>query len=132
MKLKNKSLCFVLLALTIMGLMVGCASGPKLGQPTELQSVLNALPAIPVAGKDLKFEFGGDTWIARVDGKDYMAGTFKSEDSAEGSILTLKQTHIYSTEQKPGIGGDVGWVKTPGPEIALEYKKGPPETLSTR
>jgi hypothetical protein len=132
MKLKNKSLCFVLFALTIMGLMAGCASDPKLGQATTLQSALNKLPAIPIAGKDLKFEFGGDAWIARLDGKDYMAGTFTSEDNAEGSILTLTQTHIYSTEQKPGIGGDVGWVKTPGPEIVLEYKKGPPETLSVR
>jgi hypothetical protein len=39
---------------------------------------------------------------------------------------------VYSSEQKPGIGGDVGWVKTPGPNITLEYKKGPPETLTTK
>ncbi|MDR1466641.1 MAG: hypothetical protein LBI40_03385 [Treponema sp.] len=132
MKLKFRSICLVLLTMAITGLMVGCASGPKLGQPNAIQRVLNELPAIPIAGKDLKIEFGGDTWIAKVDGKDYMAGTFTSEDNSDGSVLTLKQTHIYSTEQKPGIGGDVGWVKTPGPDIALEYKKGPPETLSVK
>jgi len=130
---KNFYSTFVMaLVLTITFVVIGCASGPKLGQPTDLQRLLNALPEIQVAGKSLKFEFGGDTWIARVSGKNFLAGTFTSEDSADGSILTLKQTHVYSTEQKPGIGGDVGWVKTPGPNIVLEYKKGPPESLSAK
>jgi hypothetical protein len=118
----------LVMVLAFGAVMSGCASGPKLGSPTDLQQLLNALPEVPVAGKNLKFDFGGDVWIARVDGKDFMAGTFQSDDSA----LTLKQTHIYSSEQKPGIGGDIGWVKTPGPDIAIEYKKGPPETLTVR
>jgi len=80
----------------------------------------------------MKFEFGGDVWIAKVDDKNFMAGTFASEDTDEGSVLTLKQTHVYSTEEKPGVGGDVGWVKTPGPDIVLEYQKGPPETLTVK
>jgi hypothetical protein len=132
MEKRIKAVFWGILVLSLISVMVGCASGPKLGSPTVLQKLLNAMPTVPVAGKDLKFEFGGDVWIAKVDGKDFMAGTFKSEDSADGSILTLKQTHIYSTEQKPGIGGDIGWVKTPGPDIVLEYKKGPPETLTVR
>ncbi|MDR2394663.1 MAG: hypothetical protein LBD93_10995 [Treponema sp.] len=121
------------LALSIIFVMIGCASGPKLGSKTLLQSLLNVLPEVSVAGKNLKFEFGGDVWIAKIDGKNFSAGTFKSEDTSDGSILTLKQTHIYSTEQKPGFGGDVGWVKTPGTaDIVLEYKKGPPESLTAK
>jgi hypothetical protein len=134
MKKRIKVMFWGILALSFISVMAGCASGPKLGSPTALQQLLNAMPEVPVAGKNLKFDFGGDTWIAKVDGKDFMAGTltFKSEDNADGSVLTLKQTHLYSSEQKPGIGGDVGWVKTPGPDIVLEYKKGPPETLTVK
>jgi hypothetical protein len=123
---------FSILVLPVAFIVFGCASGPKLGSPTTLQQLLNDLPEITVAGKDMKFEFGGDVWIAKVDGKEFMAGTVVSEDIADGSNLTLKQTHLYSSEQKPGIGGDVGWVKTPGPDISLVYKKGPPETLTTK
>jgi hypothetical protein len=132
MRKRINSAFVLLLALFTISVMIGCASGPKLGSPTPLQQALNALPEVTVAGKNLKFEFGGDAWIAKVDGKNFMAGTFTSEDTANGSILTLKQTHIYSTEQKPGIGGDVGWVKTPGPDISLAYTKGPPDTLGIK
>ena len=131
MKLTCKVVFLAVLALSA-GIITGCASGPKLGQPTPLQAALNALPAVPVAGNDLKFDFGGSAWIAKVAGKHYMAGTFESADAAGGSSLTLKQTHLYSDKQKPGIGGDVGWVKTPGPKIELEYKKGPPESLTLK
>jgi hypothetical protein len=120
------------LVLAVALIMTGCASGPKLGNPTPLQQALNLLPEIPVAGKNVKFEFGGDNWISKVGGANFLAGTFESEDTADGSILTLVQTHIYSAEQKPGVGGDIGWVKTPGPSIILEYKKGPPESLGVK
>jgi hypothetical protein len=132
MKKRINSVFVLFLALIAISVMIGCASGPKLGSPTLLQQVLNDLPEAAVAGKNLKFEFGGNAWIARVDGKNFMAGTFAFEDTADGGIFTLKQTHIYSTEQKPGIGGDVGWVKTPAPAIVLEYKKGPPATLAVK
>ncbi|MDR1625803.1 MAG: hypothetical protein LBT33_04615 [Spirochaetia bacterium] len=104
--------------------LAGCMTGPELGPATPLQQALNELPAIPVAGKELKFEFGGDAWIAKVDGKNSLAGTFTSEDTADGSILTLEQTHAYSN--------DIGWVATPGPQIVLEYKKGPPASLAKK
>jgi hypothetical protein len=125
-----KRLTFVGVAvLAISFMMTGCASAPKLGDPTPLQQTLNTLPTVPLLGKSLKFEFGGNIWIAKVDGKEFLAGTFASEDAADGSvILKLKQTHLYSAEQKPGIGGDIGWLPTPGPEIALRYKEG--ETLT--
>ena len=139
MKKKNKKVS-LLAAVLAASIIVGCASGPQgdappapvLGQPNLLQQALNILPAVPIAGRNLKFQFGGDTWIAKADGKNYMAGTFQSEDNDGGSTLTLKQTHTYSTEKKPGIGGDVGWVKTPGPQIVLEYKAGPPGSLSPK
>jgi hypothetical protein len=134
MKQKNKLVGVSLCVLIIMSFMGGCASGPKLGEPSDLQNELNKLPAIPISGKNVKFEFGGDIWISQVDGKNFLAGSFQSEDNPDGSgsTLTLTQTHVYSTEQKPGIGGDIGWVATPGPKIILEYKKGPPETLSAK
>jgi len=130
---KSFNLTFVMiLALAITLVVTGCSSGPKLGPPNEIQQLLNALPAVNIAGKSLKFKFGGKTWISKVNGKGFLAGTLTLEDTADGFTLTLEQTHIYSTEQKPGIGGDVGWIKTPGPNIVLEYKKGPPESLSVK
>jgi hypothetical protein len=120
------------LVLSSIAIMAGCASGPKLGKANELQVVLNSLPAVPIAGKQVKFEFGGDTWITNVNGKGFLAGTITFEETAEGAVITLSQTHIYSDKQKPGVGGDVGWVKTPGPKIVLEYKKGPPATLAVK
>jgi hypothetical protein len=132
MKKRLAPVIVMVLALAITFVVIGCASGPKLGQPTDLQKVLNAFPAIPIAGKDLKFEFGGDIWIAKVSGKEFLAGTFTSVDTDEGSNLELKQNYAYSSEQKPGIGGDVGWIKTPGPSINLEYKEGPPSSLSVK
>jgi hypothetical protein len=120
------------LVLSSLAVMTGCATGPKLGKVNVLQAALNSLPEVPMAGKQVKFEFGGDTWITRVDGKGFLAGTLTFEETADGAALTLSQTHVYSDQQKPGIGGDVGWVKTPGPKIVLEYKKGPPETLTVK
>ena len=131
MKRKIFSVCWIL-ALLVTFVITGCASGPELGDPTPLQQILNALPEINVAGNSLKFQFGGDTWIARNGGKNFLAGTFTSEDTSEGSILTLNQTHVYSSEQKPGIGGEVGWVNTPGPSIVLVYESGPPATMRVR
>jgi len=100
---------------------------PQLGQPTLLQQALNRLPAIPIAGNNLNFVFGGETWIARRNGRDFFAGTFSFEETDEDSvILTLRQTHIYPPRNIPGIN----WVRTPGPTIVLEYKMGPPPSLS--
>lgn len=132
MKRFTSSVFLCIAALLAAFVVASCASSPKLGTPTLIQQLLNELPAVSVAGKNLKFEFGGDVWIAKVDGKGFLAGTFQFAETADGGTLTLKQTHMYSTEQKPGVGGEVGWVKTPGPDIVLEYKKGPPETLGVK
>ncbi|MCL2762843.1 MAG: hypothetical protein FWD36_06535 [Treponema sp.] len=130
------------LVLLVAFVIIGCGSspkapvaapaGPELGEPTALQEALNLLDPVTVAGNELKFEFGGDVWIATVDGANFMAGTCETEETEEGSTLTLKQTHLYSAEQKPVVGGDIGWVKTPGPDIVLEYIAGPPEALSVK
>jgi len=98
---------------------------PQLGEATVIQQALNRMPAIPIAGNNLQFTFGGDAWIAKLNGRDFLGGSFISEDTEEGSILTLRQTHIYPPRDIPGIR----WVRTPGPEIVLEYKAGPPASL---
>jgi len=95
MKRQINSAIVGIAVLSIALVIVGCASEPKLGSPTTLQYTLNAMPEISIAGKSLKFEFGGNTWIAQVNGENYIAGTFKSEDTGDGSILTLKQTHAW-------------------------------------
>ena len=119
-KITASALCVLLLLAAFM--LFGCASGPKLGDPTSLQQILNSLPEIDVAGNSLKFEFGGDYWIAKNNEREFLAGTFVLEDTSEGHILILNQTHSYSTH----------WVKTPGPQIILEYISGPPATMNSR
>jgi len=115
----------------------------QLSTPTDLQRELNDLPPIPIAGKNLKFTFGGTTWIATVNGENVMAGTIDAVDIEGGTILTLKQTHIWGAAAVGGaatvgkatasagkLGGVLGkaatkavstWVATPGLEIVLDY-----------
>jgi len=122
------------------------------GLPQVLQTVLNALPAIPIAGNNLKFEFIDDKWTARVNGESFSAGSIVFENTDDGGRLTLKQTHIWpgavgKTAGRvasfiPGgaavgnvlntagsIAGAVGAVEAEGPDIILEYKAGPPASL---
>lgn len=125
---------------------------PQLGEPDLIQQALNKLPAIPIAGNNLKFQFGGDIWIATVNGENFSAGTIEIEDTIDGSILTLKQTHIWPgavgrtagriASRIPGgaavggalntagrIAGTVGAIEAIGPEIILEYKADPRPSL---
>jgi hypothetical protein len=127
--------------------------GQQLGVPTSLQAILNALPAIPIAGNNLKFQFSGDNWTAMLNGENFWAGTIEIEDTDGGSILNLKQTHIWPgavgkaagrlVKKIPGAGavggaldtagniaGKAGAVEVSGPVIVLEYKAGPPAKLS--
>jgi hypothetical protein len=142
MKRSVNSLFVGVLVLFIVFVIAGCASGPVLGSPTPLQSILNAMPAIPLAGNNLKFQFGGNTWIATNNGANFLAGTFIAEETVDGTILTLKQTHIGPSGAGNAAGGSVGaaaglagkvakWVKASGPEIVLKYEKGPPASLTT-
>ena len=78
----------------------------QLGSPSPLQSILNNMPAIHIAGNTLKFEFGGNVWIAKLNGENFSAGTIEILDTDEGSILSLKQSHTW--------GGTVGGVGAAG------------------
>ena len=132
---------------------VGSNDSPQPGAPTALQTILNALPPIPIAGNNLKFQFSGDKWTATVNGENFSAGNVEAEDTNDGSILTLKQTHIWPgavgrnagrfANRIPGgatvggalnaagtIAGAVGPIEVSGPAIVLEYKAGPPAKLS--
>ena len=111
---------FILLSLFFLfcGTVPVFSQAPKLGQPTLLQQALNTLPAVPIPSVgSLKFEFGGDVWMAKLSGKNVSAGTITLHNTNEGNILVLKQTHIYVK---------IAWVPTPGADIILEYKRGPP------
>jgi hypothetical protein len=123
----KQKLFFILLIVLLSVFRVGAQDAvPRLGEPTLLQHTLNELPAISIAGNNLDFEFGGDTWIAKLNGRDFMAGNVMSYDIDEGVILVLTQTHSYPPRDIPGIR----WIRTPGPEIILEYKIGPPVSFS--
>jgi len=78
------------------------------GTPTAIQSILNSLPAVSIARNNLKFEFSGETWIAKVNNENFSAGTITFEATADGGLLTLKQTHIW-----PGNAGKAA-AKTAG------------------
>ncbi|MCL2800298.1 MAG: hypothetical protein FWD28_00885 [Treponema sp.] len=122
----NKNFCrfFTVLILMIFLLLCGAvpafSQAPQLGAPTLQQVALNSLPAIPIAGNNLKFQFGGDTWIATRNGRNFLAGSFVTENTGDGVLMTLTQTHIFLRVQ---------WIRTPGPSLVLEYKDGPPSSF---
>jgi hypothetical protein len=119
----------------------------QLGTPTPLQQNINAIPAIPLFGKNIKFEFGGDSWIAKVNGNNFMAGDCKFDETSNGYILTLNTTNVWSGAveevidllQKTGVplGPAVGplraaaklaaivakWIPLKGSAIILEYNE---------
>jgi len=69
----------------------------ELDLATSTQNTLNTLPAILINGKLLKFEFGGNKWLAKVDGVNYLAGIIESENNISNNSgdLILKQTHTW-------------------------------------
>jgi len=74
------------------------SSSLQLGTPTPFQQTINMMPAIliPLVGKSLKFELGGDTWIAKVNGENFMAGSCIFEETGNGYILKLKTSHVWT------------------------------------
>ena len=166
--MRNKVVVLALIGLLMAAglILIGCGSGPKLGSSTAFQLTLNAMPEISIDGQSLKFEFGDNTWIAKINGENYIAGTFKSEDTYDECIMTLKQTYEWRVASTAGrfghamdrwIGGTLNialgespdnvakmraesreavdtkkWRRTSGPDIVLEYKVGPPATLSRK
>jgi len=121
----------------------------QLGTPTPLQQTINAIPAIliPLIGKSVKFEFGGNSWIAKVNGNNFLAGDCIIDETNNGYILTLKTTNVWSGAveevidllQKTGVplGPAVGplraaaklaaivakWIPLKGSAIILEYNE---------
>jgi hypothetical protein len=128
----------------------------ELGVPTPLQQIINAMPAIPIPliGKNLKFDFGDDYWIAKVNENNFLAGNCIFEETGNGYILTLKTTNVWSGAveevidllQKAGVplGPAAGpirtaaklsariakWIPLKGSAIILEYTEGPPVNIS--
>ena len=125
----------VIFILIIGILFIGCVTtpgtqGPTLGQPTLLQTELNRLPAIPIAGRNLNFQFGGDTWIATLGGRNFLAGSVITYETREGIYLVLNQTHTFPPAGTPTLPGvQLTWIRTPGPEIILAFIVGPPSSM---
>jgi formylglycine-generating enzyme required for sulfatase activity len=99
----------------------------------------------------LKFQFTSDKWTAMLNGESFSTGTIEVENTNDGAILNLKQTHIWPgavagkavgklASKVPGgavagsalnaAGGLAGAVEASGPVIVLGYKAGPPAGLS--
>jgi opacity protein-like surface antigen len=120
----------------------------------SLQTILNAFPAIPIAGNNLKFLFSRERWTATVNGENYLAGSIETEETGSGYLLKLSQTHIWPgavgksvgkiAQLIPGAGAAssvlniassyagslVGAVEMSGPLYILEYISGPGAKLS--
>jgi hypothetical protein len=84
----------IIMSLTVFLLFIGNMDAQQLGAPTPLQQTMNAIPAIqiPLIGRSFKFEFGGNNWVAKVDGENFFAGIIEEN----GNILTLKTTHVWT------------------------------------
>jgi len=130
------------------------ASTLQSGIPTLIQLAVNQLPAIPIAGKNIKFELDTDTWIAKVNGNNFLSGDCLFQESDTGYILTLRTTNVWSGAveevidllQMVGVplGPAAGplrtaarlaasvakWIPLKGSAIILEYIEGPPVNIS--
>jgi hypothetical protein len=112
---------------------------------TSLLNVLNTLPEIRIAGNNLKFQFTSDKWTAMLNGESFSTGTIEVEETNDGTILNLKQTHIWPgavagkavgklASKVPGgavagsalnaAGSLAGAIEASGPVIVLGYKAG--------
>ena len=137
-------------------LIIGNMYGHELDTPTPMQQIINAMPAVPIPliGKNLKFDFGGNNWIAKVNGNNFLAGDCIFEETGNGYILTLKTTNVWSEAveevidllQKAGVPlGSAAtplrtaaraaaivskWIPLKGSAIILEYNEGPPVNIS--
>jgi hypothetical protein len=132
---------------------VGPYEVQQLGAQTPLQIILNALPEIRISGNNLKFQFGGTHWVATFNGENFSTGSIELEDTDGGSILTLKQTHMWpgaagktlgrlagripggsavggALDTAGSIAGAAGAIEASGPVIVLQYIAGPPAKLS--
>jgi hypothetical protein len=120
----------------------------------SLLTILNSFPAIPIAGNNLKFLFTRERWTATVNGENYLTGNIEVEETDNGLLLKLGQTHIWPgavgksvgriaslipgggaagsvLNTASGLAGQaVGAVEMSGPLYILEYITGPAAKLS--
>jgi len=74
----------------------GVPNSAQSGETTLLQQTLNRMPAITIAGNSLKFEFRGDTWISRVNGENFSAGTIEYNIEGGGGFGSCRNAgHGY-------------------------------------
>jgi len=123
------------------------------GELTILQQGLNRLPAVPIGGKNLKFEFSDVNWTAKINGKNFMNGDCIFEKIDNGYNITLKTNNVWSGAVEDVIdlfqmiGVPLGpaagplraaaklasmvakWIPFNGSPIILEYNEGPPASL---
>jgi hypothetical protein len=72
------------------------ASASQSGDLNLLKQALNLVPAVPIAGKNIKFEFGVNDWTAKVNGQNFLSGDCTFQKSGNGYAITLKPTNVWS------------------------------------
>jgi len=112
---------------------------PNFGTPTPFQQALNLVSQklpINIAGKQVTISFEGGYWRGKVNGADLLAGECTIvEDGNGGALITLKQSWLYAdTGKKVPLTNKplATWVKTPGPDITIDYGKGPPAKFAIK
>ena len=125
---------FLIAVVGIIAINVSNASAqPTFGAPTDYQQKVNeAVASVPIniAGRQVTLSLEGDFWRGKLNGNDILAGECTVEETEDGSIITLQQQWAYVDSGRRVLGVAVAsWVRTPGPQIVLEYKEGPPVTL---
>lgn len=145
----------IIIVIFVFLLVIGNMYTQQLGTQTPFQHTINAIPAIPIPliGENIKFEFGGDNWIANLNEENFIAGSYKIEESAAGHVLTLSLTHVWSKLvdeviylseraeiplgsaenplRKAARSARVAkWLPHKGSAIILEYHEGPPINIS--
>ena len=145
-----------IISISVFLLIFGNVYAQQPGTPTPLQQVINEMPVIPISliGKNVKFEFGGDNWTAKVDGENFLAGDCVFEETGNGYNLTLKISYVWTgavelvidlfqkaaaplrpsaaslrTAARSASGAD-NWTTLEGAVIILEYNEGPPVNIS--
>ncbi|MDR2953003.1 MAG: hypothetical protein LBU82_07150, partial [Treponema sp.] len=74
---------------------LGGAGGSQNFIQEPLLMILNSFPALPIAGNNLKFVFESERWTATVNSENYLAGNIEAEETDNGYLLKLSQTHIW-------------------------------------
>ena len=135
---RTQIILLMIIGMVSISVLLGCASGPKFGRPDPIQQKLNAVSSqfpIDIAGKQVRLFFEGDYWRGQVNGEDAVAGECTIVETSSGADITLNQSWVYVDSGKtvPITKKPIGkWQKTPGADINLVYKDGPPASISKK